>query len=426
MKTIDKKSRMIGTFKFEFDEKSKQEIPTSIHLIPIGEWNHDAYGPILITVNDIREFAANFNAGIRNGVYITAGHEGYEELPAQGWIKTVELREDGLWGNVEWNKIGIETLSDRQYKFISPEFYRDYEDPQTHQIYRNVLIGAALTKSPYFKELAAVMFSDKNIKKQFNENNNNIMNLQELLAKDINTLTDEEKAFIKENSAELTDDQKVSHASILEVDADDTEEKTEETSTETEKTEEETTEEADKDESTEEEKTEDEKTEDAPEGDEKIEASEKNKSVMISASELAILKDNAAKGEQAFAELRKNKLDTELTAMIFNSESNKSGKFLPKSADNLRSFMEVLNDKQLLSFKEIVNQLPKLGQFFNEAGAGAEESADATAQTEIEAKVNAKIEASEGGKMSYSEALKEVVKENPGLYERYNDELAGK
>lgn len=420
MQTKEKKqNRFIGMFPFEFDDSSAAKtvaIPDAVHLIPIGQWEHDMYGPILITNNDIREFKMNFDARIRKGVYITAGHEGCEEYPAQGWITAVEMRDNGLWGSVEWNELGKQTLSDKQYKFISPEFYTMYEDPQTHEIYRNVLIGAALTKSPYFKELEAVIFSDKNIKNKFNENKNNNMNLTDLIAKDIATLTDEEKAFIKDNSADLTDEQKETYAAIIEVKE---EEKTEETSTETEKTEEE----APADEEKVEEETPAEETpaeEPAPEeGTEKVEASEKNKSVMISASELATLKDNAAKGELAFKELRTAKLDAEIKAMTFNSETNPVGRFLPKSADILRSFMESLDDKQLLSFKSIVTQLPKTATIFSEDGA--EDGAEGTAVNEMEAKVSAVLKAND--KLTYGDALKLVMSENKGLGERYEKEL---
>lgn len=412
---------------FGFAEKKtmsdKVEIPDMIHLIPMGQWEHAAYGPILINNQDIREFMQNFNAKIRNGVYITAGHEGFEELPAQGWITDVEMRDNGLWGKVEWNELGKATLSDKQYKFISPEFYRDYEDPQTHQIYRNVLIGAALTKSPYFKELEAVVFSDKNIKKQFNDNQNNTMDLKELIAKDVTTLTDEEKVFIKEHAAELSDEEKVAFASIIE---DTTADTTDTTTGET--PEQKAQREADEaaaaalvDTTPEEGATGAATTTEGGEGvasttttetTPKVEASDK-----ITASELQTLREKAAQGEQAFAEIKKMKLDAVVKEMVF-SETNKAGKFLPMATDNLRAFMETLNDAQLAKFSEIVKQIPEAG-LFNEKGTGA--VTDSSAIAEVDRKVAA-VRASEP-KLTEGEALKRVMSENPGLQERYNAEL---
>lgn len=411
-------SKYKGIFPLEFDDDADTaedlgvEIPDTIHLIPIGQWEHDLYGGIIITSTDIKEFAQNYNAGVRKGVFITAGHEGFEELPAVGWITAVEVRDNGLWGSVEWNDGGKELLGDKAFKFFSPEFYRDYEDPQTHQLYRNVLTGGALTKSPYFKELEAIVFSEAKLKKQFNENNT--MDLTTILAKKVEELSVEEKAFVKEHAADLTDEQKVTFASALE------EAKTE---TEEEKTAREAKEAEDK-------VAADAKaTEDAnvaaglnPDGTEKINASDKQ-IVQISASELAILRSKADAGAQAFAELEKGRLDTSVKALVFNDKSNKAGAFLPKTESKLRSFMEKLSADQRKTFAEIVGELPK-NQVFTEVGQDKGVS-DGTALAEVDAKITLKMsEAEKAGKpMKYSDALKEVMAENKGLEERYDGEL---
>ena len=417
--TLEQKKKMlsdkyIGVFPFSFDEDgdaaedAKVVIPDTIHLIPIGQWEHDVYGPILITASDIREFVQNFNAKIRKGVPITAGHEGFEELPAKGWIVEVEARDTGLWGKVEWNEGGIESLSDKEFKFFSPEFYRDYEDPQTHQIYRNVLTGGALTKSPYFKELEAIVFSEQKLKKQFNTNTN-MFELKDLVVKDITTLTDEEKAFLKEHKAELTDEQKSALTAIID------EPETVEQKEAREKKEADDKAAADA-----------KAIEDAnvaaglnPDGTAKVEASEKNKGKMIQMSEVevALLRKQADEGAQAFAEIRKNKITASVKAMTY-SESNKAGKFLPKSGATLQAFIESLNEAQVAKFSALIGELPK-AELFTEVGKDA--VVDGTAQAELNAKVDAKLAANKG--MKYSEALKEVMAENKGLEQRYDEEL---
>lgn len=413
---IKASAKFVMSFPLEFSEgkdggNGEAAIPDTIHIIPIGQWEHDLYGPMLITFSDIREFAQNFNAGIRKGVYITAGHEGYEELPAVAWFSAVEAREDGLWGKVEWNNSGKSLLGDKAFKFFSPEFYRDYEDPQTHQLYRNVLTGGALTKSPYFKELEAIVLSDKNIKKF----NNNTMDLQALLAKDITTLTDEEKAFIKSHASELTEDQKTSHSAIVDA--------PEDTTTVTETEEAKATREAAEAEA--EAKAKGDANEAAGlnrDGSAKVEGSDK-KVVQISASELQILRNMADKGVAAFAELKANKLNSAVSALTFNDKTNKAGKFLPKSSDNLRAFMEELSDAQCAKFTALIGQLPTT-QIFDEQGVTTG-AVDGTAEAEVEAKVEKKIEASQG-KLKYSDALRMVFEENKGLSERYNAEVASK
>lgn len=398
------KDRYIGVFPLEFDDAGAEDdapaIPGTIHLIPIGQWEHDLYGPILITAGDIREFVQNFNAGVRKGVFITAGHEGYEEQPAVGWITQVEARDDGLWGDVEWNDLGKGMLSDKQFKFFSPEFCRDYEDPQSHQIYRNVIVGGALTKSPYFKELEAIVFSDKKLKK-FNDT----MDLKALLAKKPEELSDAEKAFVKEHSSELSDEQKTAFKSVIEPAVAETEEEK----------------------ATREEKEKGDANEAAGlnrDGSEKakVEASDR-KVVTMSSAEYDALKGKADQGAEAFAELKKQKMSSTIATLMF-SESNKNGRFLPKSKDTLRAFMESLNDAQLAKFSALIAELPKT-ELFNEKGSD-NTVVEGSVKAELNSKVETKLKASkEAGKpMKYSDAVRAVFSENPGLDKRYDDELA--
>lgn len=392
--------KYIGVFPFAFDDSVAQAIPDAIQLIPIGQWDHDLYGQILITASDIAEFVVNFDAKVRKGVYITAGHEGYEqELPAQGWVTAVEARADGLWGMVDWTELGKATLTDKQYKFISPEFYREYEDPQTHTLYRNVLIGAALTKSPYFKELQAVVFAEPKIKKLFTET----MDINEITKKAVADLTDAEKAYLKEHKAELTDEQKASYTAVI----DEVFEETPEA-----KKEREDKEKGDANEAAGLNRDGSAKTDLA------VEASDK-KLVQISASELAILRKKADEGAQAFAEAQKMKLDAAVGALTFSSK-NKDGRFLPKDAGALRSFMQSLSVEQSSKFSELMGLLPKNGAaIFSETGLDSK-ATEGTAQAALDAKVNAKMSAE---KMTYSDALKSVLSENPELETQYDSEL---
>lgn len=409
------KGKYAGIFPFEFDSSMEGEgedasvvIPTDIHLIPIGEWMHDAYGPIKITNSDLREFMQNFNAKVRKGVFITAGHEGFQELPAVGWITALEMRDTGLWGSVEWNESGIELLSDKAFKFFSPEFYRDYEDPQTHQIYRNVLTGGALTKSPYFKELEAIVFSDKNIKSNFNTST---MNLADVLAKDITTLTDEEKAFVKENAAQLTEEQKATYTAVIDAPVEEAPAATEEAKVE------EASAEVVTPEVVVETPVVEAPVEAAPAETAPVAASDKM--VSMNFAEVEALKAKATEGAAAFAELKAIKLSNALKGLLF-SEENKVGKFLPKSADNLRAFAETLNDAQLAKFSDLINQLPSL-EIFREVGA-SEAFNDVSAQAQLETLVKAKMEANSG--MKYSDAMKAVFSENKELLARYNEEVS--
>jgi Mu-like prophage I protein len=404
----------LASFALEFSDKaSGTEIPGKIHLIPIGEWEHDLYGTIIITASDIAQFKRNFDAGLRNGVAITAGHEGYEELPAQGWITDVECREDGLWGTVDWTKLGQTTLGDKQFKFFSPEFSPDYEDAETHEKYENVLTGGALTKSPYFKELNAIVFSEKGIKK-FNDNNT--MDLATITAKKVEDLNDEEKVFLKAHKDELTEEQKTAFTAVID-----------EPESEEDKAARVAKEEGDANEAAGLNRDGTKKEEGAPAADDAaaekppVNASEK---VTVSAGELYALRMKANEGAQAFKELKVARIAGEVSKLIFNEKTNKAGVLLPKASANVQSFMEGLTEAQTAQFKTIMaSTVPVDTTKFSEIGSGA--APEAEAATEVERRVQVKM--SENPTMKYSEALKTVMSEAAAkgdrLEQRYDDGL---
>jgi len=149
------------------DAKIKEKM--NIHVIPIGEWKHDLYGDMKITDEDVKDFVKHFDDKIRKGVAITEGHQ-LSESPAMGWFEKLKFKnESGLWGTVKWTRKGRELLEEKSYKYFSPEFFSVYEDPETHRVYNNVLVGGALTNSPFFKELKSIVMTDRTILDQFND-----------------------------------------------------------------------------------------------------------------------------------------------------------------------------------------------------------------------------------------------------------------
>lgn len=64
---------------------------------------------------------------------------------ASGWIKSLEAKEDGIYGNVKWNKKGKQLLEDEEYSYLSPAFFTN-DDKEIQY-----LSSAALTNHPNFK-----------------------------------------------------------------------------------------------------------------------------------------------------------------------------------------------------------------------------------------------------------------------------------
>ncbi len=67
-----------------------------------------------------------------------------EEAPAAGWIKELEIREGGaIWGQVDWTARGRESISGKEYRYLSPVFRYEVE---SRRIFR--LTSAGLTNQP--------------------------------------------------------------------------------------------------------------------------------------------------------------------------------------------------------------------------------------------------------------------------------------
>src|SRR5215212_105034 len=277
----DSKKRIAFPIQLFAEGSADVQIPDVIQVVPVGKWEHPVYGEMEITPAHIAEFVKNFKDKVRLDIPINAGHDNGMsggELPAIGWFTDVEDRGvNGLWCGVKWTEEGVQLLQARAFKYFSPEFYQDYEDPQTRTKHGHVLVGGALTNKPYFKELEPVVsFSEPTIIHQFTDE----MNLKDILSKKPEDLSDEEKAFVRDNQAEMTYEEKTAFAAVVEEPA------TPETPAATPGTPETP----------------------APAAPE-VSASEKGKVITMSAAEAAALRDQANKGAQAFAEIEKMKLE---------------------------------------------------------------------------------------------------------------------
>ncbi len=132
---------------------SEGEPPEWAPLLPIpGEYPHPTYGPLNMTEEKISRMVQQFNDGIYQKPIPIDGEHQTKTSGAMGWIYDVRLNEDGSAdAQVKWTERGRVMLSDQRYKFISPEWYEEWEDPATGKMYTDVLIGCAITTRPFFK-----------------------------------------------------------------------------------------------------------------------------------------------------------------------------------------------------------------------------------------------------------------------------------
>lgn len=375
---------------------------TELHVLPLGKWDHPVYGEIEIDSAALAEFVKNFDAGVRLDIPITEGHEVMDEKPAIGWFKELVARADGLWATVEWTARGLELLQQHAYKYFSPEYYLEYNDPETRKDYSHVLVGGALTNKPYFRELRPVMFSEptSNIIIQLSET----MNLKDILAKDKATWSDAEKQFVRDHAAELSDTEKEAHKDVLETPKQET---AEERQAREEK------EKGDANEAAGLNRDGSAKETPAPVkqdgiNDEKPDADGK---VKVDASELAIFRETSRKLE--FREVQ------DAVAPFVFSATNKEGRFLPAQKDAVEKFAFSLNKEQRTAFAALINGMPKAAMF-KEVGSGT--GGEKKAFDEIKEKAAALV--AKEPALSMADAIKKITASEPELKKRYEEEQA--
>jgi phage I-like protein len=416
-----------------------QSLAREIHIVPTGKWSHPYYGEFEITPKMISQMCAYFKEGVRKDIPITPGHDNGMsggELPAVGWFKElIDKGVQGLYAWVEWTAEGEKLLREKAFKYFSAEISWNYYDSEL-DIKRDVLlVGGALTNKPFFKQLdldPAAGFSEKDKDKvtfsfevkeiinQFNETN--IMDLKTILAKKVEELSAEEKAYVVEHKSELSAEEAEAFKSVVG--------ETAKEETPEEKTAREAKEKEDADAKA---KADTEAANVAaglnPDGTAKVtdvSASEKGKKVELSEAEHIALKKRADAYDTMFAEVEKNKVNT-LVGKLVLSESNKAGRFAIAQKGAVESFVKTLSETQRDQLVNLVNAMPKKEMDFSEKGdAGSEVSTGANAiAAKADEMAKAKVKASEG-KLKYSDALKQVFAENPQMnadYEASSEEV---
>jgi len=111
------------------------------HLVPVGEYPHpDSQLIQVIDEQAIQQIANRFTADASApnyaGLLIDQEHFSYDpdkSSAAYGWVRRVENRATGLWGQVEWTSLGAQALKDKTYKFISPVWLPRDTEPVTNR-----------------------------------------------------------------------------------------------------------------------------------------------------------------------------------------------------------------------------------------------------------------------------------------------------
>lgn len=98
--------------------------PDKVHLLPVGRIR--GRDGRIFEMTDPEELVALFDQGGID-LPIDYEHQGDDPnrqrngpVPAAGWIKALEVRPDGIWGDVSWTAKARDMIQAREYRFLSP------------------------------------------------------------------------------------------------------------------------------------------------------------------------------------------------------------------------------------------------------------------------------------------------------------------
>lgn len=123
------------------------DLPEWYHVVPAGEFRgRDGRGPYrLLSPNDVVEAFAAWGGDLcvdYEHQTLTADQKS-GPVPAAGWVKAIEARDDGIWAQIEWTETAAAALKAKEYRYLSPVF--NYV-PATGEV--RALTMVALTNIP--------------------------------------------------------------------------------------------------------------------------------------------------------------------------------------------------------------------------------------------------------------------------------------
>lgn len=153
-------------------ELSADTTPTSwIQVALTGEFWHPVHGDLDITPEYLAHMLSNFDRGeypappyqlpVDYEHFSTKKDRKPGDGVAAGWFQAMELRNDGheLWALIEWTQPAAEKIRKKEYRFISPTFFREWISNKGKQI-GATMVAAALTNIPFLSMHAITLSND--------------------------------------------------------------------------------------------------------------------------------------------------------------------------------------------------------------------------------------------------------------------------
>lgn len=141
-----------------FDESSysAQTSQKLVRLLPLG-LVHSTKGDFLVDNESFQSIRCKFMER-QLQIPIDYEHQTLKDMqaPAAGWIKDIMLKNDGIYGAVDWTDRAAEYLKNREYRYLSPVVLTQGKERRVVALH-----SAALTNTPAINAMTPISCSDK-------------------------------------------------------------------------------------------------------------------------------------------------------------------------------------------------------------------------------------------------------------------------
>lgn len=153
------------------DTQSEGSARTWIQVLRTGKFWSSRYGEFSVTKATLAKMLANYQKYTPKSpteLPIDFNHgtsedeKTVEQGMAAGWIKAIELRNEGaeLWADVEFTSDAADLIREKKYRYVSATFAFDYkvsEGEDRKKAIGPTLMAAALTNTPFVEGMAPIV-----------------------------------------------------------------------------------------------------------------------------------------------------------------------------------------------------------------------------------------------------------------------------
>ena len=127
-----------------------------VEIARAGEyWGH-WQGGYMLTPEDLQRMASNFTMEVVID-YEHATHDPMAGMaPAAGWVQSLAVDGESLWGEVEWTERAATMIDSGEYRYLSPVFDLYAVDPVSGNPIGAKLVSVGLTNVPFIEGMESV------------------------------------------------------------------------------------------------------------------------------------------------------------------------------------------------------------------------------------------------------------------------------